>query len=85
MLTQEYINKVFQTNLGQQLDCLFSTPDDNVFIRKEEAIQHCNDNSLNEEEIIQWFEEIGPDWCEVDDESNISGSTNIDEYPIGGE
>ena len=39
-MTQEIINKYFESSLGQQCDCLFTTSDDRVFIREEEAILH---------------------------------------------
>jgi len=40
-MTQERINKYFQSSLGQQLDILYSTSDDRVFIRyHEEAVKH---------------------------------------------
>lgn len=56
-MTQELINRYFQSPLGQQCNSLFSTPDDRVFIRYEEAKQHCIDNSLNRMKILEWFEE----------------------------
>lgn len=54
-MTQEKINKYFQGQLGQQCNSLFSTADDRVFIRYEEAKDHSE--KLFNEEIIEWWEE----------------------------
>lgn len=56
-MTQEKANKIFETDLGQQLLEIFSTSDDKVFIRRSEAIQHIKDSSLKDEEILMWFPE----------------------------
>jgi hypothetical protein len=56
-MTQEIMNKIFEGELGSQCNSLFSTPDDNVFIRYSEAVSHCMGAALNKDEIIEWFEE----------------------------
>ena len=62
-MTQKRINKYFIADLGKQLDTLYSTSDDRVFIRYEEAKLHTegkldpNTLPLEDEKIIQWFEE----------------------------
>ena len=60
-MTQEVVNKFFETELGQQLDVIYVTSDDQVFIRYEEAALHTND-LLNAEpenfvdtEITKWY------------------------------
>lgn len=66
-MTREKINKCFESALGQQLDSLFATLDDAVFIRHEEAVQHSIKNipvslafgpSLG---IHEWFREAQRD------------------------
>jgi len=42
-MTQEEANKIFATELGQQLDVIYVTSDDIPFIRYEEAVLHTND------------------------------------------
>lgn len=37
-MTQERINKYFQGSIGSQCDTLFSTSDNRVFIRYEDAV-----------------------------------------------
>lgn len=61
-MTQERMKKYFESELGQQCTSLFSTPDDMVFIRYNEALNHCNDNNLSPFDILEWFEE----WCGSD-------------------
>lgn len=39
-MTQEQANKIFDTDLGQQLDVIYVTSDDKPFIRLEEAQKH---------------------------------------------
>jgi len=56
-MTSETMSKYFQSELGQQCNSLFSTPDDRVFIRYSEASQHCTDNSLDSNSLLEWFEE----------------------------
>ena len=42
-MTQEIANEIFSTELGQQLDVIFVTSDDYIFIRYEEALFHTNE------------------------------------------
>ena len=49
------IDLYFRSSIGEQCNSLFSTPDDMVFIRKHEAIEHCTLNDLNSTEIVEWF------------------------------
>ena len=51
------MSNYFQSELGQQCKSLFSTPDDRVFIRYSETLQHCTDNNLDSNSILEWFEE----------------------------
>ncbi len=55
-MTQNLIDKVFSTELGQQCSFLFSTSDNSVFIRKEEAENYAHDileESVPEVEV--WY------------------------------
>lgn len=52
-ITQEIIDELFETNLGQQCLCLYSTSDGKVWIRYEEATE--NSTKLENREIKQWF------------------------------
>ena len=60
-MTQEKANKIFATELGQQLNVIYVTSDDHVFIRHEEGISHINDllNSNTENfvdtTITEWY------------------------------
>lgn len=60
-MTQERANKFFDTELGQQLDVLYSTSDGRVFIRKEEAYMHSKGSldegtePLADKTIAEWF------------------------------
>ena len=63
-MTQEKANEIFETELGQQLLSFFSTSDDQVFIRYEEAVAHTNDmiNAVGDTEFVdtkitEWFPE----------------------------
>ena len=42
-MTQEEVNKIFETELGQQLNEIFVTFDDKPFIRRGEAENYCHD------------------------------------------
>ena len=63
-MTQELINKYFKGDLGRQLNVIYSTSDDRVFIRYEEALKHTegkldpNTQPLEDKKIIEWFEEF---------------------------
>lgn len=60
-MTQEEINKVFETSLGEQVDVLYTTSDDRVFIRKSEAMAHtnfmlnANPQSYVDTGIVDWY------------------------------
>lgn len=54
-MNQETINKVFESELGQQTDILFSTSDGRIFIRHEEACSHAD--SLEDKTIQDWNSE----------------------------
>jgi len=54
-MTQDEINKVFQSDLGQQCTSLFVTSDNQPFIRYAEAINHSQ--YLNDTTINEWFPE----------------------------
>jgi hypothetical protein len=63
-MTQQQINECFESDLGQQLDVLYSTSDDRVFIRYyEEAVAHTegrlddNTQPLLDKTIIEWYPE----------------------------
>jgi hypothetical protein len=62
-MTQEIVNKCFETEFGQQLDQLFSTSDDRLFVRYEEARLHTeglldpNTKPLTDNTVIEWYPE----------------------------
>lgn len=62
-MTQEKANKIFETELGLQLDVIYSTFDDKLFIRPEEALNHLkgliSSNSKNniDTTITEWYRE----------------------------
>jgi len=51
----QLIEECFNSPLGQQLDELFSTSDNRIFIRYSEAKEHTN--SLDDKSILHWFQE----------------------------
>ena len=60
MVTQEKINKIFTSELGQQLYVVYSTADGRVFIRHSEAKLHTeglleNTKPLENKEITDWY------------------------------
>jgi len=60
-MTQEQADKIFETDLGQQLDKIYSTSDNRTFIRYEEAKLHTegrlqpNGIPLEDETILEWY------------------------------
>lgn len=46
-MTQEQADKIFETDLGQQLDIIYVTSDDQPFIRYEEALKHALEDLNN--------------------------------------
>lgn len=61
-MTQEKAQKIFETELGQQLDVIYSTSDGMAFIRMSEAKNHANgllegSEPLENKTILEWFPE----------------------------
>jgi len=61
-MTQENANKIFDTELGQQLDVIYVTSDDTPFIRYEEAQNYCHDileegDDPTKYNITEWYPE----------------------------
>lgn len=64
---KEIVKKAFASELGQQLDSIYSTSDNRVFIRKEEAIRHAegqldkNTKPLADNSVLMWLEQYDAD------------------------
>lgn len=78
-MTQQDANKIFETELGQQLPSIYSTSDDRVFIRYEEAVAHTNHmiNSTGGQEFVdttitEWFPEPEKKNVSSEELSNIA-------------
>jgi len=62
-MTQEKANKIFETELGQQLSVIYVTSDDQAFIRREEALLHTNEllnadpENFVDTTITEWYPE----------------------------
>ncbi len=56
-MDQDEANRIFETDLGRQLDIIYSTPDGRVFIREEEALNHIRDFINSGDGITEWFPE----------------------------
>jgi hypothetical protein len=62
-MTQEKANKIFATELGQQLDVIYVTSDDQAFIRYEETVLHTNEllnadpENFVDTSITEWYPE----------------------------
>lgn len=60
-MTQEKANKIFETELGQQLNVIYVTSDDQPFIRYEEALYHIKEMEkigVNIDNLItDWYPE----------------------------
>ncbi len=62
-MTQEKANKIFETELGQQLNVIYATSDDKPFIRYSEAAQHAKEgldrygNPLLDKSVTEWYPE----------------------------
>jgi hypothetical protein len=54
-MTQEKANKIFETDLGGQLDMIYVTSDDKPFIRYDEALEHAL--NLEDSNISFWYPE----------------------------
>lgn len=65
-MTQEEADKIFETDLGRQLEVIYVTSDDRVFIRYEEAVLHTNDmlnadpESFVDTSITEWYPSYQP-------------------------
>ena len=62
-MTQEKINRVFETPLGEQLTSVFVTSDDRVFIRWSEANDYVHgrleeSQPLADKTITEWFNDL---------------------------
>jgi len=64
IMTQEKANEILETELGKQLLSFYTTTDDQVFIRYNEAVAHTNNmiNAVGGQEsvdttITEWFPE----------------------------
>ena len=53
-MTQEKADEIFSTSIGRQLDAIYVTSDDLVFIRYEEAV----DNAAPDGKVSEWL----PSW-----------------------
>jgi peptide deformylase len=62
-MNQEKANNIFEGDMGQQLDVIYSTSDGRVFIRYEEAEKHANgelspdSEPLEDKTISDWYPE----------------------------
>lgn len=56
-MTQELINKYFKSELGQQLEEIWVTEDDQPFIRYKEAVDYSKENGFDVGEITLWHKE----------------------------
>lgn len=60
-MNQEKADRIFNTDLGQQLDMFYCCSDDKVLIRYEEALKHVNGEldpntkSLEDKTITEWY------------------------------
>ena len=60
-MTKEKVNEIFKTDIGIQLDVIYVTSDDKVFIRQSEALLHTNDMLNGDPEnfvhttITEWY------------------------------
>ena len=62
-MTQEIANKIFQTEMGIQLEVIYVTSDYQFFVRYEEALLHTNDmlngdpENFVDTKITEWYNE----------------------------
>lgn len=60
-MTQEKANRIFATELGQQLNVIYVTSDDYPFIRYEEALLHVEAMQVSnpdfDDTITEWYPE----------------------------
>ncbi len=63
MMTQEKANKIFATDLGQQLSVVYVTSDGKPFVRYSEALLHTNEmlnadpENFVDTTITDWYPE----------------------------
>jgi hypothetical protein len=66
-MTQSEINKFFLTDIGQNLESVFVTSDDRVFVRFSEAYRHTigkldpNTEPLSDQRIFEWCYNLDTD------------------------
>lgn len=70
-MTQEKANKIFETELGLQLNEIFVTSDDRTFIRREEAENYCHDileegDDVKKYSITVWYPNDTPAGLAID-------------------
>lgn len=78
-MTQEKANKIFETELGQQLDVIYVTSDDQPFIRYEEAARHASamfvsSNFEFDTSITDWY----PEDFIVDDDNLVGTEGEVE-------
>jgi hypothetical protein len=56
-MTQSKANEIFKTQIGEQLDIIYTTSDDRAFVRHGEAITHIQTEELEDEKVETWFPE----------------------------
>jgi hypothetical protein len=62
-MTQEQVDKIFATSIGQQLNVIYVTSDDKAFIRHQEAVLHTNEmlnanpTEFVDTTITEWYPE----------------------------
>lgn len=60
-MTQEIANQIFKTQIGVQLDVIYVTSDDKVFIRYDEAVLWTNEllngdpENFVDTSITEWY------------------------------
>lgn len=79
-MTQEKADSIFNTSLGQQIDVIYVTSDDRMFIRWEEADKHRNGfletdtKPLADQTITEWYPS---DECFKQDAISITSVDNL--------
>jgi molybdopterin-guanine dinucleotide biosynthesis protein A len=53
-MTQEKADKIFATELGQQLNVIFVTSDDIPFIRREEVEKYCQEALKEGDDVTKY-------------------------------
>lgn len=88
-MTQEKVNEIFETELGQQLDVIYVTSDDKVFIRYEEAALHTNEllnadpENFVDTSINEWYPESShsPNKIIINHDEDIFSMKNLHRIP----